>query len=181
VTGPAAPLSGGGPAAARTIGVAAEIVATVARASRDSWPDAPGIAAQAVEIADRCPLLAEDDEQAWHAALEAIGNAVESGGEGDGAGALRARLEDSVELPVTIAETGADVAELAAAAARLGEGMFRSDAVSAALLAHAGVRVARHLVAVNLGTKEDDERSRRAARAELRAEQAVAQALSSAD
>jgi formiminotetrahydrofolate cyclodeaminase len=179
VTVPVAPLNGGGPAAARTIGVAAEIVATVARASRGSWPDAPGIAAQAVAIADRCPRLAEADEQAWHAALEALGLAVESGGEGDGA--LRARLEDSVELPVTIAETGADVADLAASAARLGEGTFRSDAVSAALLAHAGVRVARHLVAVNLGTKADDERSNRAARAELRAERAVAQALSSTD
>ncbi len=180
MTGSAAPLHGGGPAAARTIGVAAEIVATVARASRDSWTDAPGIAAQAVEIADRCPRLAVADEQAWHAALVAIGAAVE-GEAGEGDGDLRGRLEDSVELPVVIAETGADVAELAATAARLGEGTFRSDAVSAALLAHAGVRVARHLVAVNLGTRADDDRSRRAASAVWRAEQAVAQALGDAE
>src|SRR5262249_14903940 len=134
-------MSGGGPAAARTIGVAADIVATVARASRGTWAEAPGIAAQAVAIADRCPKLAVAEEKAWHAALVGLGLAVE--GEGDGQ--LRDRLEDSVELPVVIAETGADVADLAAAAARLGEGTFRSDAVSAALLAHAGVRVARHL------------------------------------
>ena len=172
----AARLNGGGPAAARTIGVAAEIVATVARASRDSWPDAPGIAAQAVKIAERCPDLAAADEKVWHAALVALGVAVDGGGETRD-GELRLRLEDSVELPVVIAETGADVAELAATAARLGEGTFRSDAVSAALLAQAGVRVARHLVAVNLGTREDDDRSRRAARAEWRAEQAVKQAL----
>jgi formiminotetrahydrofolate cyclodeaminase len=172
----AARLNGGGPAAARTIGVAAEIVATVARASRDSWPDAPGIAAQAVKIAERCPDLAAADEKVWHAALVALGVAVDGGGESRD-GELRLKLEDSVELPVVIAETGADVAVLAAAAARLGEGTFRSDAVSAALLAHAGVRVARHLVAVNLGTREDDDRSRRAASAEWRAEQAVKQAL----
>ena len=171
----AARLSGGGPAAARTIGVAAEIVATVARASRGSWPDAPGIAAQAVKIAERCPELAAADEKVWHAALIALGVAVEGGAGPDGE--LRDRLEDSVELPVVIAETGADVTELAATAARLGEGTFRSDAVSAALLAHAGVRVARHLVVVNLGTREDDDRSRRAASAEWRAEQAVKQAL----
>jgi formiminotetrahydrofolate cyclodeaminase len=172
VTQPA-PLSGGGPAAAKTIGIAAEIVATVARASRDSWPDAPGIAAQAVKIAERCPDLAAADEKAWHAALVALGLAVE--GEGDGQ--LRDRLEDSVELPVVIAETGADVADLAAVAARLGEGTFKSDAVSAAMLAQAGVRVASHLVEVNLGTKEDDEHSRRAANARWRAEQAVTRAL----
>jgi len=171
-----AKLNGGGPAAARTIGIAAEIVATVARASRGTWADAPGIAAQAVKIAERCPELAAADEEVWHAALVALGVAVERGGEG-GDGDLRVRLEKSVELPVAIAETGADVADLAATAARLGEGTFRSDAVSAALLAHAGVRVARHLVAVNLGTREDDDRSRRAASAEWRAEQAVKQAL----
>jgi formiminotetrahydrofolate cyclodeaminase len=177
VSGGEARLNGGGPAAARTIGIAAEIVATVARASRDSWTDAPGIAAQAVAIADRCPRLAVADEQAWHAALAvAVG-----GGTENGEGELRARLEASVELPVVIAETGADVAALAATAARLGEGMFRSDAVSAALLAHAGVRVAHHLVTVNLGTRAEDDRSRRAASAEWRAEQAVAQALEAAE
>ena len=176
MTGPVASLNGGGPAAARTIGVAAEIVATVARASRETWADAPGVAAQAVELAERCPGLAADDELAWHAALAALGAAV-GGGTGQREGELRARLEDSVELPVVIAETGADVADLAASAARLGEGTFRSDAVSAALLAHAGVRVAHHLVTVNLGTREDDHRSKRAASAEWRAEQAVKQAL----
>jgi formiminotetrahydrofolate cyclodeaminase len=180
VSGGEARLNGGGPAAARTIGIAAEIVATVARASRDSWTDAPGIAAQAVAIADRCPRLAVADEQAWHAALAALGVAV-GGGTENGEGELRARLEASVELPVVIAETGADVAALAATAARLGEGMFRSDAVSAALLAHAGVRVAHHLVTVNLGTRAEDDRSRRAASAEWRAEQAVAQALEAAE
>ena len=126
-------LTGGGPTAARVIGLAAEIVATVARASRGTWADAPGVAAQ------------------------------------------------SVELPIRIAETGADVAELAALAARFGEGMFRADAVSAALLAHAGVRVARHLVGVNLGTREGDERTTRAASAEWRAEQSVAQAFGAAE
>jgi formiminotetrahydrofolate cyclodeaminase len=173
-------LAGGGPSAARTIGSAAEIVATVARASRGSWEDAPGVAAQAAELAERCPSLADDDEQVWRAALEALGEAV-AGSSSDRDMQLRERLADSVELPVAIAETGADVAALAALAARLGDGAFRSDAVSAALLAHAGVRVARHLVDVNLGTRNDDGHSRRAASAEWRAEQAVAQALSAAE
>jgi formiminotetrahydrofolate cyclodeaminase len=169
-------LTGGGPTAARVIGLAAEIVATVARASRGSWTEAPGIAAQAVELADRCPLLADDDERAWHAALDALDRAVDEAN-GDRDEELRDLLAESVELPVQIAETGADVTELAAITARLGDGAFRADAVSAALLAHAGVRVARHLVDVNLGTREGDERSTRASSAEWRAEQAVAQVL----
>jgi formiminotetrahydrofolate cyclodeaminase len=173
-------LTGGGPTAARTIGLAAEIVATVARASRDSWADAPGIAAQAVELADRCPLLADDDERAWHAALDGLDRAVEEAN-GDRDEELRDLLAESVELPLQIAETGADVAALAAEAARLGDGRFRADAVSAALLAHAGVRVARHLVEVNLGTRDGDDRSTRASSAEWRAEQAVAQAVASSE
>lgn len=176
----AARLTGGGPTAARTIGLAAEIVATVARASRGAWADAPGVAAQAVELGDRCPLLADDDERAWHAALDGLDRAVEEAN-GDRDHELRELLAESVELPVRIAETGADVAELAALAARFGEGMFRADAVSAALLAQAGVKVARHLVGVNLGTREGDERSTRASSAEWRAEQAVAQALAASE
>lgn len=141
------------------------------------------MAAQAVELAERCPDLAAQDEQAWLAALEALdalGDAL-AGGSSDRDGDLRDRLVDSVELPVTIAETGADVAALAALAARRGEGMFRSDAVSAALLAHAGVRVARHLVDVNLGTRAEDERSRLAAACEWRAGQAVGEALAASE
>jgi methenyltetrahydrofolate cyclohydrolase len=173
-------LTGGGPTAARTIGLAAEIVATVARASRGSWADAPGVAAQAVELAERCPQLADDDERAWHAALDALERAVEDS-DADRDEDLRDLLAESVELPIRIAEIGADVAELAAVAARLGDGKFRSDAVSASLLAQAGVRVARHLVDVNLGTRDGDDRSRRASSAEWRAEQSVAQALAASE
>src|SRR5439155_21600939 len=166
---PQLPAQGGGSVAARTIGLAAELVAMVARRSGDSWPDAPGVAAQAVELAERCPRLAEDDAKVWQAALSALSTASE---ETDGArdAALGHLLAGSAELPVSIAEIGADVAVLAALSAKLGDGTYRSDAVSAAMLAHAGARVAVHLVTVNLGTRDGDERPRRAAGAEWRAE-----------
>jgi formiminotetrahydrofolate cyclodeaminase len=172
-------MSGGGSVAAHTIGLAAELVAMVARSSRASWPEAAGIAAQAVELAERCPALARDDVRVWQAAIARLGSVVEDGDERRDA-ELRDLLERSAELPVAIAETGADVAVLAARAAKLGEGLFRADAVSAALLAHAGVRVAAHLIMVNLGTRAGDERSRLAAGAEWRAGQAAAEALASA-
>jgi formiminotetrahydrofolate cyclodeaminase len=173
-------VTGGGPAAARTIGLAAEIVVTVARASRECWAEAPGVAAQAVELQERCPALALEDEHAWMTALAALGDAVDSSADGRGAD-LRAALAQSVELLVAIAEAGADTAELAALAARFGRRSYTSDAAAAALLAQASVRVARHLVGVNLATRADDELSTRASAAEWRAEQAVSQALEGAE
>src|SRR5689334_3783838 len=173
-------VTGGGPAAARTIGLAAEIVVTVSRASRDCWADAPGVAAQAVELQERCPSLALEDEHAWMTALAALGDAVDSTGDGRAAD-LHTVLAESVQLLVAIAEAGADAAELAALAARFGLRSYTADAASAALLAQASVRVARHLVAVNLATRADDELSTRASAADWRAEQAVAQALEGAE
>jgi len=80
-------------------------------------------------------------------------------------------------VPLAIAETAADVASLAALAAELGEGTFRGDAAAAAVLAHAGARAAAHLVAINLGIGEDDERLRRARLAEEAAAADAARAL----
>ena len=92
-------------------------------------------------------------------------------------GTLSDALFTSADLPLAIAETGADVTALAGLAARLGDGALRADAVSAARLAHAGTQVALHLVTVNLGTREGDERSRRCGAIQWRADQALAEAL----
>jgi hypothetical protein len=67
-----------------------------------------------------------------------------------------------------VPQPGADVAVLAARAAKLGEGQ------------HAGTRVAVHLVVVKLAPQDDDEGSRLAAGAERRAGEAVAEALAAA-
>lgn len=169
-------VRGGGSIAALTVGLAAEVVVMVARSSRDSWPDAAGVAAQAVEIGERCPGLAREDARVWYSALQTIRSVVEDGA-GSREGELRELLEGAAEVPVAIAEAAADVAALAALAATHGDGAFTVDAASAAVLAHSCASVAKHLVAVNLGTKDDDEPSRRAASAEWRAEQAASEAL----
>jgi formiminotetrahydrofolate cyclodeaminase len=181
------PAPGGGSIAALTIGLAAALVAMVARSSRGSWVDAAGVAAQAIELAERCPRLAHDDARAWEAAFATLRSAVEKDGEAPDAATderndfqLGTLLASSADLPVVIAETGADVAALAALAARLGEGALRADAAAAAMLAHAGARVGAHLVSVNLGTRDGDERTRRAEAAEWRAEQAATEALAAA-
>jgi formiminotetrahydrofolate cyclodeaminase len=170
------PSPGGGSLAALSVGLAASLVAMVARSSHDSWPDAAGVAAQALELAGRCPDLARDDAVVWEEAFEELRVASENDGAG-GNGKLPALLDLSAALPLEIAEVGADVAILAALAAKLGDGSLRADAASAAVLAYSGAQVGAHLVACNLGVPEGDERRERAETAERRARMAMADAL----
>ena len=66
-------------------------------------------------------------------------------------GDLEDKLARAAEVPLWIAEAGADVAMLAALTAEMGEGTYRGDATAAAVLAHAGARAAANLVSLNLG------------------------------
>jgi formiminotetrahydrofolate cyclodeaminase len=164
------PAPGGGSAAAVAIALAASLVTKVARRSGSNWPDAAGVAAQAIELQARCPTLARDDAEAWQEALLALG-----GGRGDLE--LAGVLDRAADLPLAIAETGADVAGLARLTAERGEAELRGEAVAAAVLAHAGVRAAAHLVTLNLATRADDDRCKRAALAEQGAAASVRAAL----
>jgi formiminotetrahydrofolate cyclodeaminase len=165
---------GAGSAAALTIALAAALVMKVGRCSRDSWSDAAGVAAQALELRDRCAPLAQEDSDAWGEALAAL-----SGSDGTGRrdADLAAVLGRAADLPLAIAEIGADVAELARLAAERGDARLRGEAVAAAVLAHGGVRAASYLVVLNLTTQAGDERCERAERAERVAAAAAAGAL----
>ena len=86
--------------------------------------------------------------------------------------ALEQKLERAAAIPLEIAALGADTAALAAHAGERCDGAYRADAAAAAALAAGGARAAAHLVEVNLGVQEGDERL-----AEARAsEQAAAEA-----
>jgi formiminotetrahydrofolate cyclodeaminase len=147
---------GGGSAAALTVALAGGLVAMVARSSRNSWSEAPGVAAQALALVDRVLPLVNADALVWDQATAAL----EERGAGDDL--LERKLDAAAAIPIRIAEAGADAAALAELAADRGEGAYRADAVAAALLAAAGADVAAHLVAVNLGVQEGDERLSRA-------------------
>lgn len=144
--------SAGGPLAALATASAAELLASIARASTSNWPDARGVAAQAESLRDRAAPLAELSAAAYEQALEAEGGDYEVG---------RAYAQ-AAEPPLRIAETAADVAELAAVVAEYGDPARRADAVSAGLVAAGCARAAAELVAVNLTVGTDDERVRRA-------------------
>jgi formiminotetrahydrofolate cyclodeaminase len=170
------PAPGGGSAAALTVTFAAGLVTMVARHSRSNWPDAGSVAAQARKLQARCSPLAQQDAEAWVEALQALhGNGDAESGERDAD--LEGKLARAAEVPLWIAEAGADVAVLAALTAELGEGTYRGDAAAAAVLAHAGARAAANLVALNLGMREHDTRLGQARRSEEAAAAAAARAL----
>ena len=145
---------GGGSAAAVAAGMAAALTAKAARRSVETWPDAPGVAAQAGSLAKRCAELAEADSHAFAAALQALESRAD----------VALPLEETVDVLLELGETAADVAELAVRTAEHCDGTFRGDAVSATLLAEAATRVVAALIAGNLTVGEGDERLRRAQR-----------------
>jgi formiminotetrahydrofolate cyclodeaminase len=165
---------GGGSAAALSVALAGGLVAMVARSSRSSWSEAAGIAAQALALVDRVLPLVNADALVWDQATAAL---EEAGGGDD---ALERKLEAAAAIPIRIAEAGADAAALAELAADRGEGAYRADAVAASILASAGAAAAAHLVAVNLGVREGDERLARARASAEAAGDAARRALDSA-
>jgi formiminotetrahydrofolate cyclodeaminase len=176
-TGRQAP--GGGSAAAFAVALAAGLVAMVARSSHDSWKDAGGVGAQAAALLERITPLVRADAEVWDDAVAALrgsagGNAERRDEE------LERKLEDAAAVPIRIAEAGADAASLAELAADRGDGAYRADAAVAAVLAAAGARAASHLVAVNLGVQEGDERLARVRRSADAAADAAARALDAA-
>ena len=109
------------------------LVRLVARVSHD-WEEAPGIAAQAAALGDRALLLADDDHRAYAHARRAAPRAATATRRSARRCAGRRRCRSQ------IAEAAADVAALAALAARDGAGPCARDAWAAATLAEARQR-----------------------------------------
>ena len=166
------PTPGAGSVAALALAMAASLVEMVAR-SDGGWDERAGAAAQAACLRARLESLAPQASEAYDAAVEAL----ERPPDGRSRDAELARkLDLAGEVPLRIAEAGADVAELAVLAADQGNPRRRPDAVAAAVLAEAGARVAAHLVAVNLAAAPGDGRVNRVAAAAASAAAAAARA-----
>jgi formiminotetrahydrofolate cyclodeaminase len=150
-----------GSIAALVTAAAAGLLAKVARASQEGWPDAAGVAAQAESLRDRAAPLAQLDADEYEAALVAQRDGAEQPGERRDFALGRAYAR-AAEPPLRIVEAAADVAELAVVVARNGEGSLRADAAAAGALAAAAARSAAELVAVNLTATADDARVVRA-------------------
>ena len=165
------PVPGGGSAAALTAATAAALVAMTARLSPD-WPEAGGIAAQALKLRSRLAQLAEADAEVYAESLAAL---AAKGAQPDERRdfALGNALDRAAAVPLVIAETASDAALLAASAVEHVQLELQPDAQAAAALAAAAAEAAARLVEVNLTTTAGDERVRRARRAADNAAAAV--------
>jgi formiminotetrahydrofolate cyclodeaminase len=139
--------------------MAAGLVAMVARASKEHWPEAGGVIGQAEAFRARVAPLAQADAEAYTEALAALRgrDQLEARYRDQ---KLRAALERAAEIPLQIAEAGSDLASLAALLVEHGNPEVRADAAVASLLAEGGTRAAAMLVEINLGATEDDPRVR---------------------
>jgi formiminotetrahydrofolate cyclodeaminase len=150
---------GGGSAAAVTVAMAAGLVAMVARASKDYWPEAGGAAGQADTFRARVAPLAQADADVYKDALTIL-RTREEVSERYRDQTLRDALEKAAEIPVRIVEAGSDLACLAALLVENGNPEVRADAAVACVLAEGGARAAAKLVETNLGATDEDPRVR---------------------
>ena len=149
-----------GPAAAHVAALAARVLASAA----DGAEEGSALAAQARALARRLDRLAYDDVTAFRAARAALDRVSEAGEERRDF-ALGQLLERAADVPLAIAESAADVVELAQEIEPLVESRAAPDVGAAARLAAGAARAAAHLVELNLGVSEGDDRLDRALRA----------------
>jgi len=152
---------GSGSVAALVTAAAAGLLAKIARASKDGWPEAPGIAAQAESLRDRAEPLAQADAEEYEAALSAPTKTGDESVQRRDFAVGRAYAR-AAEPPLRIVETATDVAQLSVTVARNGNQSLRADAAAAGAFAAAAARAAAELVAVNLTASAEDPRVVRA-------------------
>ncbi len=154
--GARSPAPASGSTAALVAAMAAALCTKIARFSNDD-----GAAAQAEALRRRLTALAQQDAEAFDAALRTLDEPRESDPDRRD-WQLGRSLAAAAEVPLRIAEVCADVADLGAELARRCRPELQPDAAGAAILAEAAARVCAHLVAINLGATATDARVRRA-------------------
>jgi methenyltetrahydrofolate cyclohydrolase len=147
-------VPGAGSVAAIVVGMAAAIVARAARGSTVDWQDGRGAVAQAEALRRRAAPLADLDARALAQAVDLLEPAARASEGRDFE--LGLALSNAADVPLSIVQVAADVAELAKVVAEEGDSELRPDAVGAAFLAAGAARAAAHLVEINLGTTDDD-------------------------
>ena len=154
------PAPGGGASAAVAVALAAALTGMAARFSTDRLADAESIADNAEELRSRVMPLAQADAAAYGRVLDAYRTPHDD--EEERRRRIREALLEAADVPLSIAEVGVEVVGNAARLAEEGNPNLRGDAVTATVLAGAGVRAAATLVEINVsaGGADDDRLSR---------------------
>ena len=137
---------GGGSALAVSVALAASLSSMAARLSTKQLTDATGLAERAEGLREQVAPLARADAVAYGRVLAAQQARESPDPDGD----VRAALSEAADVPLAVAEAGAEVASIAARLASEGNPNLEGDALCALLLADAGVRAAVRLVEINL-------------------------------
>ncbi len=172
------PTPAGGALAALTGACAAGLLEMAARSSPD-WELRGAAVAQAQMLRERLTELAPLNDEVYEQALAALGlpEEVDRGARRE---LIGASLDRAAAFPLAIAEAASNVAELAALVSEDCDPSVRADATAAAMLALGATRAAAHLVEINLGVLERDERLLRATRLAADAAAASARTLATA-
>ena len=173
------PAPGGGSVAAFVTEMAASLAAMAARFAHD-WEGASGAVAQAETLRHRAAPLAVEDAVAYENVLTAMRMPKELEPEVRNT-LIGETLSRAADVPLHIAQTAADVAELASEIAVCGNPNLRGDATAASLLAASACRVAANLVEINLSTAEGDDRVELARALVRSADKAAQRALGDAE
>jgi formiminotetrahydrofolate cyclodeaminase len=153
------PAPGGGSVAAVAVALAAGLSGMAARLSAGQLPDADGLAERADAARLRVAPLARMDAESYGRVLDAYREPDSE--------TRRERVSDALsgatDVPLAVAEVGNEVAGIAARLVEEGNTNLVGDAITAVLLAEAGVRAAVTLAEINLSAANlDDDRLGRA-------------------
>ena len=170
-------LEGGGELSARTLALAAGVVADAARRSAPGWDGAAGAGAQGDALARRAVALGAANAKTYRGARAALAGDLPSASAATRDHVLGDIVERAAEAPLALASAAADTATLAAHVADHAPGPAAADAIAAAAIAVGVARAATHLVAVNLATRTGDARLSQARREVRRAQAALPEGL----
>jgi methenyltetrahydrofolate cyclohydrolase len=153
------PTPGGGSVAAVAVALAAGLSGMAARLSAGQLADADGLADRADASRRRVAPLARADAESYGRVLDAYREPDPE--------IRRERVRDALsgatDVPLAVAEVGNEVAGIAARLVEEGNPNLEGDAMTAVLLADAGVRAAAALAEINLSSANvEDERLGRA-------------------
>jgi methenyltetrahydrofolate cyclohydrolase len=150
------PAPGGGASAAVAVALAAALTAMAARFSTEHLDDAGTVADRAEELRSRVMPLAQADAAAYGRVLDAY--RIPRDDEERRRRKIREALSDAADVPLSVAEVGAEVAGNAGRLAEAGNPNLRGDAVTATILARAAVHAAATLVEINVSAGGADDR-----------------------
>jgi formiminotetrahydrofolate cyclodeaminase len=147
------PAPGGGSVAAVSVALAAGLAGMAARLSTGQLAGAAELADRADALRKGVAPLATADAESYGRVLDAYRDPVSE----TRTSRVRDALSGAADVPLAVAEIGNEVAGIVARLADEGNPNLKGDAITAVLLASAGVRAAATLAEINLSAANIDD------------------------